>query len=100
MPSRSTSGRSKRLRRVGLTINFDCMDCLPTEGDANAMDSRVRNIVQNQYVISPYSCRFSPEVRARTARFLGVSAPHSRAENVRPGRNGGDGRNLSHIQNP
>src|SRR5690606_29092012 len=35
----------------------------------------------------------SPELRARTARFLSVSAPRPRAENVRQGRNGG-GRGL------
>src|SRR5690606_36016544 len=40
---------------------------------------------------SPISRRRSPEVCARTARFLGVSAPRPRAENVRQGRNGGEG---------
>lgn len=33
--------------------------------------------------------RRSSEVLARTAQFLGASAPHPRAENVRQGRNGG-----------
>jgi hypothetical protein len=58
---RTGAGSVQRLREKGRRENARCCVCQPR----------------------------SPEVRARTAWFLGVSTPHPRAENIRLGGNGG-----------